>query len=68
MIVEGDWHKQIQTKDTYWTIEESELVLTFNKFNQMEWWSRLLVGEKEINTQKVQPENSKLEDLEPDVR
>ncbi len=67
-MLQGDWDKPIQTKDFYWTIEDGTLVLTFSKSNQMEWWSRLVSGEPEINTRKIVPENSKLEDLDGETR
>jgi hypothetical protein len=68
-VCEGAWHKRIIVDDSLWTLEDNkEVVLTLTKDNKMEWWKTVLQGDAEINTQKVQPENSKLGDLDAETR
>ena len=39
---------------------EKEIVIALQKEDKQMWWKNVIVGDPEINTQKVQPENSKL--------
>ena len=74
VIIDGELHKRIVVDDSLWVIEPSavkgmkDIVLTLQKDNKMEWWKNVILGDPEINTQKVQPENSKLGDLDAETR
>lgn len=73
LLVDGELHKKVIVDDCFWTLEEDgggnkEVVISMQKENKMEWWKCVLVGDAEINTQKVQPENSKLSDLDGETR
>ena len=72
-MIDGDFHKQVKKGDSIWCIEtlgsgKRILQLTLTKRDQQNWWSTVIQGDTEINTQKVEPENSKLSDLDGDTR
>lgn len=67
-LINGELHKRVVVDDSFWTLEDSDVVLNLQKDNKMEWWKCVIVGDAEINTQKVQPENSKLSDLDGETR
>lgn len=52
-IIDGEFHKRIVVDDSCWTIVDGEFVLTLTKDNRMEWWKCVIIGDPEINTQKV---------------
>lgn len=67
-FIDGTLFARIVVDDSFWTIEDNDLVITLQKDNKMQWWKCVLLGDPEINTQKVQPENSKLSDLDGETR
>ncbi|XP_024389807.1 uncharacterized protein [Physcomitrium patens] len=68
-ILEGEFDNPVKPDDCYWTIEDDgTLCVTLTKCNRMEWWKSVVKGEPEINTKKVVPENSKLQDLDGETR
>ena len=48
--------------------DQKAISILLTKHDQMEWWRCVVKGEPEIDSQKVEPENSKLSDLDPETR
>lgn len=74
-ILDAKWPEEINSEDSIWTLETDEhdikyLHLEVYKWKTKEgWWKHIAVGEPEINTQKINPESSKLSDIEdPEVK
>ena len=72
-IVDGPLHKRIKAVDSSWYIDSETddgkvIIFELTKEDQMGWWKCVMQGDAEINTRKVQPENSKLSDLDGETR
>ena len=66
MLAEGQLHAKV--KDSTWTVDQQTLQLSLDKQDGMKWWTCVLVGDTEIDTQQIVPENSKLSDLDSETR
>lgn len=69
LILNGETPKEIKVDESTWCLEDKKtLLINVEKVNKLEWWSQIVTTDPEINTKKVQPENSKLSDLDQDTR
>ena len=73
-VLDGELFAAVKLEDCFWSIEDDATTggrlvsITLTKVNQMEWWKHVTTDQPEINTQKVEPENSKLSDLDGETR
>ncbi|KAF1951653.1 CS-domain-containing protein [Byssothecium circinans] len=71
-IIDGDLPHAIHVDDSTWTLETTptgkEVVVHLDKVNQMEWWAHVVTTAPKIDVSKIQPENSKLGDLDGETR
>eukprot|EP00048_Salpingoeca_helianthica_P024829 m.35727 g.35727 ORF g.35727 m.35727 type:complete len:470 (-) comp9611_c2_seq1:38-1447(-) len=68
-LLQGDLPKKVNTEECTWLLDGGTvLVIHLEKVNELEWWSHVVTSDPEINTKKVQPENSKLGDLDGETR
>lgn len=67
-VIDGELNGEIKTDDSLWTIDKNTIVITFEKISQMSWWDRLMKTDLPISTRKINPEPSKLSDLDGETR
>ena len=68
-ILSDDLPHPVVPDDSFWNINDSkEIEIYLQKVDSMQWWDRVGKGEDPINIRKVEPENSKLSDLDSETR
>lgn len=67
--INGDLFNNVQTEESTWSVvDQKELVITLEKINQSEWWPHVVTSAPKIDVRRIEPENSKLSDLDDDTR
>ncbi|KAL6712551.1 hypothetical protein ACN47E_000428 [Coniothyrium glycines] len=71
-FLSGDLPHPIHVDDSTWTLASTssgkEISIHLDKVNQLEWWPHVVTTAPKIDTSKIQPENSKLGDLDGETR
>lgn len=68
-VLDGEFFESVKADDCFWNLLDGKVVeLQLQKQSGMNWWRSIIKGEPEIDTQKVEPENSKLSDLDAETR
>lgn len=67
-IADGTLFAPIAVDESTWSVvDQKELVITLEK-TKAEWWPHVLKGDPEIDIKKIEPEKSRLSDLDEETR
>ena len=68
-ILAGALDASVLPDECTWSVQDGRtLEVTLTKADTMKWWARVVEGEPAIDVTKVEPENSKLGDLDAETR
>lgn len=68
-VIDGELNGEVQKDDSVWVIQDGNvIVMNLEKIKQMSWWDRLISTDPQISTRKINPEKSKLSDLDGETR
>lgn len=68
-ILDDELQHEIKLEETTWLLEDGKtFIINIEKVNKIEWWSKLVNSDPMISTKNINPEPSKLCDLEGETR
>jgi hypothetical protein len=67
-LIDGELHALIKPDTLVWSLEEVKngkiINITFEKMDTYKWWECVIVGDDCVDTTKIQPEATKLSDID----
>ena len=57
-VVDGELQRRVKCEDSTWYLEDGKLCIELLKSKGEEWWPSVCVGDPEVDTTKLQPEDS----------
>ena len=68
-IIDAPFPHDVKKEESTWILEDKQTIMIhLEKVNTMEWWSRLVTSDLEINMRKINPEPSTFSDLDGESR
>ncbi|XP_055832811.1 protein BOBBER 1-like [Solanum dulcamara] len=68
-IIDGELYRPVKVEDCFWSLEDQKSIsVLLTKKDQIDWWKCVVKGEPELDTEKVEPETSRLSELDPETR
>jgi hypothetical protein len=69
-ILDGELGGVVKAEDSMWQIdrEDGTIIVHLEKKERMSWWNCVVKGEPLIDVSKIEPDNSKLSDLDGETR
>lgn len=68
-FIVGDLFGEIHPDESTWTVvDQKELTITLEKVSQSEWWPHVVTTAPKIDVKRIEPETSKLSDLDGETR
>lgn len=68
-IIDDELCDEVKTEDSMWVLQDGKTILiNIEKLKGMNWWKNLVKSDPEISTRKINPEPSKLSDLDGETK